>query len=80
MQGDEDKVFLPEGYLLSPKSRRVTNSTNLAKGPCGATEPNGAHFIATPGSKNYFVWKIIHPSPKGNCTIRISSGTEEDPF
>jgi hypothetical protein len=80
MQSDDEKEFLPEGALLSPKPRKLTNSTNLAKGPCGGTEPNGAHFLSTPGSKNYFVWRINHPSPKGNCTIRLSSGTEDDSF
>lgn len=79
-QFEEEKSYPPEAYLLSPRARRMTNSTNMHVPPCGGTEPNGAHFIATPGSKNYFVWKVNHPSPKGNCTLRISSGTEDDGF
>ena len=65
---------------MSPKARKIYNSTNLAKGPCGGTEQGGVHFMAMPLSRNYFAWKITHPSLKGNCTLSLSTGTDEDEF
>ena len=38
------------------------------------------HYVTTPGARNYIAWKIVHPSLKGNCTIRIGEGADEDNF
>lgn len=66
--------------MLSPKQRKISNYTLLSKSPCGGTSRSNVHFVSTPGSRDYIAWKIIHPSPKGNCTIRIGDGPEEDDF
>lgn len=34
--------------------------------------------MATPGSRNYIAWKIVHPSLTGNCTIRMGNSADED--
>ena len=35
------------------------------------------HFETTPGSRNMFSWKVIHPSAAGNCTIRVGETPNE---
>jgi len=66
--------------LLSPKSRKITNYTLLSTPPCGGTADAPVHFIATPGSRNIIGWKVLHPSPTGNCTIRLGEGPNEEDF
>lgn len=60
--------------------RKVTNFTLLAKQPCGGTQRGPVHFVSTPNSRNFIAWKIVHPSPTGNCTIRIGEGPDENDF
>lgn len=38
------------------------------------------HFMATPNSRNYIAWKVLHPSHTGNCTIRLGEGPDESDF
>ena len=36
--------------------------------------------MSTPASRNFIAWKVAHPSPSGNCTIRIGEGPDENDF
>lgn len=36
--------------------------------------------MATPGSRNFIAWKVNHPAPNGNCTIRLGTGPDESDF
>jgi len=67
----KNKLTLQEAVVLSPKMRKVGNFTLLGQQPCGGTARGNVHYMATPGSRNFIAWKIVHPSPKGNCTIRL---------
>lgn len=60
--------------------RKITNYTMLSKQPCGGTEISPVHFVSTPGARNFIAWKTLHPSKKGNCTIRIGDGPNESDF
>ena len=60
--------------------RKITNYTLLSTPPCGGTARGNVHFVTTPGARNFIGWKVIHPSIKGNCTIRIGSGPDEEEF
>lgn len=41
---------------------------------------SSVHFVSSPGARNYVAWKTVHPSKKGNCTIRIGDGPNENDF
>jgi hypothetical protein len=60
--------------------RKIGNYSLLGQQPCGGTARGNVHFMATPGSRNFIAWKIVHPSPKGNCTIRLGQGPDEGDF
>lgn len=66
--------------MLSPMSRKISNYSLLSTPPCGGTSRGNVHFVATPGSRNYIAWKVVHPSPTGNCTIRLGNSADEDEF
>lgn len=36
--------------------------------------------MATPGSRNYIQWRVVHSASNGNCTVRIGEGLDEDDF
>jgi hypothetical protein len=36
-----------------------------------------SHYLTTQGSTNLFQWRIKRPSPTGNCTIRVSSDSND---
>jgi hypothetical protein len=48
------KLLLPEITLIEPKARLYQNLSSPNEQPCGGTEKGLVHFIATPGSRNYF--------------------------
>ncbi len=48
------KLLLPEITLIEPKARLYQNLSAPNEQPCGGTEKGLVHFIATPGSRNYF--------------------------
>ena len=66
--------------MLTPIPRKITNSSLLSTPPCGGTSKSSVHYVATPGSRNYIAWKVVHPSLKGNCTIRLGQGADEEDF
>lgn len=63
--------------FLAPITRKDVDVTRLASRPCGGTVAGTVHFETTPGSRNMFSWKVIHPSPTGNCTIRVGDRPTE---
>ena len=70
------KLLLPEISLIEPKSRLYSNLSAPNQQPCGGIDKGLVHFIATPGSRNYFQWKVSYPHPEGNCTIRVGTGLD----
>ena len=48
------KVFAPEIMLIEPKGRIYANYSAPNQQPCGGLEKGSVHYIAVPGSKNYF--------------------------
>ncbi len=72
------KVYAPEIALLDPKPRLYTSTASPNEQPCGKTAKGTVHYMATPGSKNYLQWKVIHPAAEGNCTVRIGLGLDQE--
>lgn len=58
-------------------TRKDVDNSRLPLKPCGGTTKGGIHFETTPGSRNMFAWKVIHPSHTGNCTIRVGATPDE---
>jgi hypothetical protein len=73
-------VFAPELALVDPKPRTYSNASGANRPPCGATDKGFVHYMATPGSRNYVQWKVLHAAADGNCTLRIGQGLDEDDF
>ncbi len=48
--------------------------------PCGDTQPGPVHFVTTPGSRNFIAWRVSHPSPNANCTLRLGTGADESDY
>lgn len=63
--------------LLSPIGRKDFDLNRTPLKPCGGTNAGTVHFETTPGSRNMFAWKIVHPSPTGNCTVRVGDAPTE---
>ena len=59
--------------------RKDVYLNTLAHKPCGGTKIGRAHYETTPGSRNQIAWKVIHPSDKGNCFLRVAD-TPNDVF
>ena len=68
--------------LLSPMGRRAESGehANLRLQPCGGLDKQSVHFSTTPGSRNFIAWKVSHPAPAGNCTLRLGLGPNENEF
>lgn len=66
--------------LIEPKVRTYSNTSLINQPPCGGATKGFIHYLAQPGSRNYIQWKVIHPSPTANCTVRIGVGLDEDEF
>jgi hypothetical protein len=60
--------------------RTYSNTSIVNNPPCGGADKGYVHYIATPGSRQYIQWKVLHPSTDGNCTVRVGQGTDEDDF
>jgi len=74
------KIYDPELSLVDPKPRTFSNSSIVNLPPCGGSEKGFVHYMATPGSRNFVQWKVSHPTPEGNCTLRVGQGLDEDEF
>lgn len=57
--------------FLSPISRKGIDFSRLSLSPCGGSTAGTIHYETTPGSRNMFSWKVVHPSHNGNCTLRV---------
>ena len=55
-----------------------TNRGSVNKGPCGGTEKGLTHFLAASGSRNYIQWKVLKAHKSANCTVRLSTGSENE--
>ena len=53
---------------------------DIKQQPCGGTQKGAVHFATTPGSRNFIAWKVVHPAPAGNCTVRLGTGPDESDF
>jgi hypothetical protein len=60
--------------------RTFSNQSLINNPPCGGADKSFVHYIATPGSRNFVQWKVVHPSLKGNCTVRVGTGLDEGTF
>ena len=68
--------------MLSPIPRKVAggNLSSLSSRPCGNASKSDVHYIASNGSLNQLVWKVVHPSLKGNCTVRLGNTADDTNF
>ena len=64
--------------MLDPKPRLFSNTSTLNNQPCGDADKGTVHYLGAPGSKNLVQWKVVHPSPDGNCTVRVGSGLDSE--
>ena len=63
---------------MEPRARRSDNRGFKNAGPCGGTERGNTHFMASAGSRNYIQWKTLKSNENANCTVRISTGSENE--
>ena len=71
-------MYVPELVMEDPRPRNGTSSFPKSKGPCGGAHQGDVYYSAFPGRSNLIRWKIIHPIPEGNCTLRLSNGIDEN--
>jgi len=74
------KSYQPTAMLLDPKPRADTNFTAANAQPCGGLPKGQVHYLQAPNSRNFVMWKVLHPSKVGNCTVRLGSGNDEAEF
>jgi len=67
-----------EIHLLEPRARLSDNRGNANKGPCGGVERGNIHYLSQSGSRNYVQWKTLKSHLYSNCTVRISTGGENE--
>ena len=48
--------------------------------PCGGTKEYRTHMTADSGSPMEIVWSTIHPDERGNCTVFLNDGIDDDEF
>lgn len=66
--------------MIEPKARTFSNTSLINNPPCGGADKGYVHYLATPGSRNFIQWRVMHPSVDGNCTVRVGQGLDEDEF
>ena len=64
--------------MLEPRGRISENRGSVNKGPCGGTEKGNTHYLAASGSRNYIQWKVLKAHKAANCTVRLSTGSENE--
>ncbi len=72
------KENLPHSQVLLPIRRIGTSNMELGQGPCGGVEKKPANTLTNKGSSINVVWEILVPENKGNCTVKLSSGKQEE--
>lgn len=73
----EDSMYIPELIMEDPFPM-VGSTTHPSKTPpWGSSSKRGnVYYSAYPGRSNLIRWKVIHPIPDGNCTIKLSNGLD----
>lgn len=68
--------FYQEIHLLEPRARLSENRGIANKQPCGGTLKGPIHFMAAAGSRNFINWKTVKAHKSSNCTVSLSTGSE----
>ena len=74
------ELFLQEIILLEPRTRDLTDRNQPNQQPCGIAQKTKTHYLAEPGSRNYFQWRVLKAVHNGNCTVRFGTGLDESDF
>ena len=72
------KENLPHSQVLMPIRRIGTSNMELGQAPCGGVEKKSANTLTNKGSSINVVWEILVPEYKGNCTVKISNGKQDE--
>ena len=72
------KENLPHSQVLIPIRRTGTSNMEIGQGPCGGVEKKLANTLTNKGSSINMVWEILVPENKGNCTVKISNGAQDE--
>lgn len=72
------KENLPHSQVLIPIRRTGTSNMEIGQGPCGGVEKKLANTLTNKGSTINVVWEILVPENKGNCTVKISNGLQDE--
>ena len=72
------KENLPHSQVLIPIRRTGTSNMELGQGPCGGVEKKLANTLTNKGSSINVVWEILVPENKGNCTVKLSNGKQDE--
>ena len=72
------KENLPHSQVLMPIRRIGTSNVEMGEGPCGGVEKKPANTLTNKGSSINVVWEILVPENKGNCTVKLSSGKQDE--
>lgn len=70
----------PEIIMLEPRIRSFSERNMPNNQPCGTPEKGQTHYLAEPGSRNYFQWRVLKASHNANCTVRFGTGLDENEF
>ncbi|CAG9319667.1 unnamed protein product [Blepharisma stoltei] len=66
----------PEAIIIEPLPRVDSQPSLIGHPPCGSSTKGKSHLLSDPGSLNPISWLVKTPSPTGNCTLRLSHGTD----
>ena len=72
------KENTPHSQVLLPIRRIGTSNMEIGVGPCGGVEKKSANTLTTQGASINFIWEILVPENKGNCTVKISNGLQDE--
>lgn len=72
------KENTPHSQVLLPIRRIGTSNMEIGVGPCGGVEKKSANTLTTKGASINFIWEILVPENKGNCTVKISNGLQDE--
>ena len=72
------KENLPHSQVLMPIRRIGTSNMEIGKAPCGGVEKKSANTLTNKGSSINVVWEILVPEYKGNCTVKLSNGKQDE--
>jgi hypothetical protein len=60
--------------------RTYSNTSTPNEAPCGGADKGFVHYMATPGSRNFVQWRVLHPQANSTCIVRIGVGLDEGEF